>query len=433
MSHNEKNKMTNDASKTWREQSYSQAYDTTYMYSARMSEADHKKKKSSFGKFVRAACLVVICALISALASYGVFEYRLSRGDFNLPTPTEGSGIIIAGGNNDSNIENLIVPPSVPSDGIAAEDIYQMALSQVVGIRTNVPSLGLFRDAETTTPLSGSGFIISRDGYILTNFHVVEIGHINNLPIIVSLHNGDEFEAEVIGFDALNDVALIKINATGLSPAILGNSDNIRVGQRIYAIGNPFGELVYTMTDGIVSALDRIVTVERNIINTFQISAAVNSGNSGGPVYNTDGEVIGIVTAKMMRSTVEGIGFAIPINDAVVIANDLIEHGYIRGRAFFGITPQTVGPGHADFYETPPGVLILGVIEDSAAERAGMQEGDVITKIDGIDVSNVESLRFALRRFNSGDTTTVEVWREGEAMELTITFDEDLQAGQPNR
>jgi len=448
---------------SWSEPSYSQEYDTAYMYSPgiiktaqnnghrnvyfnnnnghrngsngyRNGHSGTQKPKGRFGRFMRAACLVLVCALASAAASYGVFEYRLLNGDFEQPGSSASINVVEIGGNRDPDIGNLIPPTIIsPSEGMPSEEIYKMALSQVVGIRTDVPSAGFFGQADTTTPLSGSGFIISSDGYILTNYHVVEIGHLNNLPIIVSLHEGEEFEATVIGFDSLNDVALIKIETKDLSPALIGNSDNIRVGQRIYAIGNPFGELTYTMTDGIVSALDRIVTVDRNIINTFQLSAAVNSGNSGGPVYNAHGEVIGIVTAKMMRSTVEGIGFAIPINDAIKIATELIEHGYISGRAFFGITPQTIGPGHADFYDLVAGVLVVNVFEGAAAEKAGILPGDIIIKIDDSEITTTETLRFALRRFSAGDTTTVDVWREGQTIELTITFDEDLQAGQPNR
>jgi serine protease Do len=187
------------------------------------------------------------------------------------------------------------------------------------------------------------------------------------------------------------------------------------------------------MTDGIVSALDRIVTVDRSIINTFQLSAAVNSGNSGGPVYNRYGEVIGIVTAKMTRGSVEGIGFAIPINDAIEIAKDLIEYGYISGRALLGIQTRTITPGHAQYYDRVAGALVISVNDGSAAERAGMHVGDIIIKVGENEVETLETLRFALRMYEAGDTATITVWRDSEVHELEITFDEDLHAGQPNR
>lgn len=457
---------------SWREPSYSQEYDTKQMYSPGIIRSDqmsnHRSSyKSSHGNgyrngyghinnernsqrsgymrtgkaswginslsFLRTACLVLLCVLLSVSAAYGVLEYRINRGDFNYRGPYGGINIIEFGGGRDSDRSSSANQMVMRPEGLAPEDIYEMAVYQVVGIRTDVPSSGLFRDRDSTTPLSGSGFIIRSDGYILTNYHVVEVGHRNNLPIIVSLFNGDTYEAEVVGFDSLNDIALIKIDATNLNSAIIGNSNNIRVGQRIYVVGNPFGELVYTMTDGIVSALDRIVTLDRNIINTFQLSAAVNSGNSGGPVYNINGEVIGIVTAKMVRGSVEGIGFAIPINDAIAIAIDLIEYGYISGRAFLGITTRTVNPGHADYFDVVSGALIVTVTEGAAAYNAGVLVGDIITQVDETEIESLEALRFALRRFNAGDTTNIVVWRGGESYELTITFDEDMHAGQPNR
>jgi serine protease Do len=278
---------------------------------------------------------------------------------------------------------------------------------------------------------SGSGFIISTSGYILTNYHVIEEAYQRGLPLKVSVHDGTEYDATIIGFEASNDVAVVKIEATGLNAVTFANSDNIRVGQEVYAVGNPLGELPYTMTDGIVSALNRIVTVDNKVINTFQLTAAVNSGNSGGPVYNTNGEVIGIVSAKIMGGSVEGIGFAIPINDAEVIAAELIEHGYLTGRALIGITVQTVTSGHAEYYGWVEGVYIKTVNEGSAGDKAGLKVGDIITKLGGVDAKSTEALDQAKRKFRAGDTTTITVWRNGDTLELTITFDEDFSAGQP--
>jgi serine protease Do len=185
------------------------------------------------------------------------------------------------------------------------------------------------------------------------------------------------------------------------------------------------------MTDGIVSALDRVVSVEGKSIGTFQFSAAVNRGNSGGPIYNTSGEVLGIVTAKVVRGNVEGIGFAIPINDAIDIASELIEHGYISGRPLIGITGQTVSSGHAAYYDWVVGTYVRSVAPDSAAENAGIAVGDIITAIDDDEVDSMEALRFALRKHRAGDTTSITVWRDGHIIKLTITFDEDMYAGQP--
>ena len=377
--------------------------------------------------FLRAMALVLACTFFSGAAAYLVLDHRINRGDFSPPPQVVlGNGVIDR--QPDSGSTTTI---AAREDGMTAQSIYDMARNQVVVINTDAP--GIFGLPDTTgeaSPISGSGFIISSDGYILTNFHVIEIAHRSNLPIRVVLNDGMTYDAKVIGFDQHNDVAVIKIEATGLTPVFIGNSDNTRVGETIYAVGNPFGDLVYTMTDGIVSALDRVVSVEGKSIRTFQFSAAVNSGNSGGPIYNIYGEVIGIVTAKVVRGNVEGIGFAIPINDAIEIASELIEHGYLSGRPLIGITGQDVSPANAEYFNWVVGIYIRSVAQGSAADTAGMEVGDIITALDGNSVNSMETLRLALRDHRAGDTTAITIWRDGETLDLTITFDEDMYAGQ---
>ena len=429
----------------WREPSYSAPSDATSgMYTPgicannpyarkRSPEAEQEReprvRSGRAGRFVRAVCLILVCVLLSGAAAYGVIEYRFSRGDFDFDPVNQ----VVIGGSNANNPQGGVSTSiSNTGAGISAQDIYDMALTQVVGIKTEFPGMGAFGGTSGSS-IIGSGFIISTDGYILTNYHVIESAQVNTLLIEVVMSDGIEYEASIIGYDISNDVALLKIDATGLNPAIIANSDNIRVGQTVYAVGNPFGDLVYTMTDGIVSALDRIVTVERKTISTFQFSAAVNSGNSGGPIYDSNGEVIGIVTAKLMRGSVEGIGFAIPINDAIEVASGLIEHGYIAGRPFLGISAETVNSGHAEYFDWVVGVYVKGVNSDSAAEKAGLVIGDIITALDNTDIDSVESLRFALRRYRAGDTAMLTIWRAKESLELTITFDEDFSAGRPQR
>jgi len=376
--------------------------------------------------FLRAMALVLACTFFSGSAAYLVLDHRVSRGDFSPPAQVVlGNSAIIERQPDDA------ATIAIRDDSMTAQSIYDMARNQVVAINTDAPSFfGLPDISGDSAPISGSGFIISSDGYILTNFHVIEIAHKHDLPIRVVLNDGVTHEAVVIGFEQHNDVAVIKIKAEGLSPVFIGNSDNTRVGQTIYAIGNPFGDLVYTMTDGIVSALDRVVSVEGKSIRTFQFSAAVNSGNSGGPIYNIYGEVIGIVTAKIVRGNVEGIGFAIPINDAIEIATELIEHGYISGRPLMGITGQDVSPANAEYFNWVVGVYIRAVTQGSAADKAGIEIGDIITALDGDEVNSMETLRLALRDHRAGDTTTITIWRDGEIHDLTITFDEDMYAGQ---
>ena len=206
----------------------------------------------------------------------------------------------------------------------------------MVGISTTVTGYNMFGQL-TSNAVTGTGFILSEDGYILTNNHVVEDAVSTGSTVTVKLHDGSEYPAAIVGTEGnTNDIAVLKIDAEGLSPVTLGDSDKMQVGENIYVVGNPLGELTYTMTAGIISALDREIAADRNTtLNMFQLDAAVNSGNSGGPVFNDRGQVIGVVTAKYNSSGVEGLGFAIPINDAVSIAEDLINQAYL------GITVTT--------------------------------------------------------------------------------------------
>ena len=432
----------------WREPSYSQAQEPAQdMYTPGIYPSpQHTRKRvddvkpervkpergSRIGKLVRAACLIVICAMLSGAASYAVLEYRVQRGDFEVNVNNQ---VVIGGGNTGTQpVSGLTAPISTSGSELSAELIYDMALSQVVGIESESPSTGAIPGIQSnTTPVSGSGFIISNDGYILTNYHVIEIADVNSLEIRVYLSDETVHIAQVIGYDSSSDVALIKIDATDLTPVVIGDSDAIRVGQRVYAVGNPFGDLFHTMTEGIISALDRSVTVDNKRINAFQFDAAVNPGNSGGPIYDHNGDVIGIVSMKIMGNSVEGIGFAIPINDAILIAKELIEHGYITGRPLIGITVNSVTRGNADYYDLVGGARVRSLNEGSAGERAGLKVGDIIVALGDVKVDSSEALSFAMRKYKAGDTTTITVWREGEEITLKITFDENLAAGQPLR
>ena len=386
------------------------------------------------GGFLKAVCLVVVCVILSAAASLGVIEYKLQNTDL---TPV--NQVVI--GSNQENSPSDKTPPangdsdkttSVSSTGtqMPASDIYKMACNQVVGVKTEVKGSGYFQQDSV---ISGSGFIISTDGYILTNYHVVEAGSTNGYEIKVYLHDGTAYPATVVGYEKDNDVAVLKIDATSLNAVSIGNSEQMLVGEIAYAVGNPLGELDYTMTDGIVSALDRTVSVDSQTrINMFQISAAVNSGNSGGPVYNTRGEVIGIVSAKYTNYGVEGLGFAIPINDAIDIATQLISTGYIAGKPYFGISVQTMTQSSAEYFNVVEGAYVVNVEEGSCAEAAGMRKGDIITQLGDTEVTSRETLNFAKKSYSAGDTTTVIVNRQGEVLTLTIVFDEEPVASANN-
>ncbi|MGI6026056.1 MAG: S1C family serine protease [Candidatus Scatomorpha sp.] len=315
------------------------------------------------------------------------------------------------------------------SDGaMSARDIYyDLACKQVVGIQTDITTTNIF-GMTVSGSVSGSGFVISEDGYILTNYHVVEDAYTGGYEVKVMFYDGSTYTAEIKGFDRNNDIAVLKIDATGLDAAELGSSDSLFVGDTVYAVGNPLGELSYSMTSGMVSATDRLITTEEGTMTMFQIDAAVNEGNSGGPVYNTSGQVVGVVTAKSNEDGTEGLGFAIPIDDAVRIANSVISGERSldaeTGNAALGITGRDVDSMAAQYYGFPAGVYVVDVISGGAAEKAGIKAYDIITELDGYAVSSMDELKQELLFHSAGETADIVVWRSGEYLTLSITFDE---------
>ena len=229
---------------------------------------------------------------------------------------------------------------------------------------------------------------------------------------------------------------MLKIEATGLHAVTLGDSDALVVGEPVYTIGNPLGELTWSLTDGLISAKDRTVTTsEGETMNMLQTNTAINSGNSGGPLFNAYGEVIGITSAKLSNNsssseaTIEGLGFAIPINDVKDIITDLIEHGYVTGRPNLGILTTDVSSA-ATRYGVPAGSFVEAVLDGSCADNGGLQQGDIITAIDGTEAADTNTLKALLREHTAGDTVTLSVYRSGETIELQITLDEDNEARQ---
>ena len=312
---------------------------------------------------------------------------------------------------------------------MTAEQLYASNLASCVGITVSTTKTNIF-GYTSTSAASGSGFVLSEDGYIVTNYHVIEDAvNDNTVEITVSFQNGQSFTAQLIGGEQSNDVAVLKINATGLQPVVLGDSDRLAVGQSVMVIGNPLGELTYTLTDGIVSALDRLITTSMGTMNMFQTNCVINSGNSGGPVFNSYGEVVGIATAKYGGSsttgtTVEGLGFAVPINDIKSIIQDLIQYGYVTGKPYMGIQMQSV-PQDAQRYGVSAGAYVTAVASGSAAERAGLKEGDIIIAVDDTVVDSSSALSAAVSAYRAGDEAKLIVIRSNEKLELTIIFDEE--------
>ena len=400
-------------------------------------ESGKKKKEKKPHRFLRAACLVIVCALAAGAASWAVMSYMIRNnvGGINNRQVVMGSSL-------SSAVQDLPDGGSAeqarPGASLTGNQIYDLACQQVVGVNTSFTTNNIF-GMSTPSAVSGSGFILSEDGYILTNYHVISYAVVYDGTLTVLLNDGTKYPATVVGFLESNDIAVIKIDASGLKPVALGDSDSMLVGEAVYAVGNPLGELEYSMTDGIVSAQDRMITTRDDItgsqtsINMFQITAAVNAGNSGGPVYNSRGEVIGVVTAKYADEGIEGLGFAIPINDAVSIARQLIENGYVAG-AGLGITGMDVtqvwNELAIEHYDIPYGVYVDTVNAGSAAEAAGIRTRDIITGLDGKTVTSMNELKLALHRYSPGETRTITVYRmgdglsDGETLDLTITFEE---------
>ena len=316
--------------------------------------------------------------------------------------------------------------PVASQGGLTPSQVYAMNVGSVVAI-SNQTTTNIWGQVSETAS-SGTGFIISQDGYILSNYHVVEGA--GKLTVITYM--GEEYPARLMGFDKMNDVAVLKVEATGLDAVTIGSSDALIVGDQVVAIGNPLGELTSSLTVGYISAKDRTINTDGNLINMMQTDAAINPGNSGGPLFNMKGEVIGITTAKYSGSTgsgasIEGIGFAIPIADAMAMTEDLIAHGYLTNQAYLGVTVRDLDGNTASMYSLPVGSYVDTVVEGSCAEKAGIQPKDIIIGVGEYTVEGNSTLQQALRRFRAGDTTTITVFRAGARVELTITFDERPQ------
>ena len=366
---------------------------------------------------VTAICLAAV--LLCSAACFGTVSYVHKQTAAAAAEPAPSAALP---GKDSGGLTLSTLAGAALNGELSANQIYELACKQVVGISTTVTGYNLFGQM-TSNAVSGTGFIISEDGYILTNNHVVD----GAKEVTVKLYDGSEYAAEVVGTEGRDsDVAVLKIEAKGLTPVTMGSSDDMKVGDKIYVVGNPLGELTYTMTSGIVSALDREIATDRNTnINMFQLDAAVNAGNSGGPVYDSHGRVLGIVTAKYQSTGIEGLGFAIPINDAAAIARELIDHGYVTGKAYLGIVVTTMSESDAQRYNYKAGVYVSEVTAGSCAEKAGLRQGDVILALDGREVATTAELASVKKDYKAGDSCVLTVWRSGETLTLTVTFDEE--------
>ena len=306
-------------------------------------------------------------------------------------------------------------------------EVYASVVNSAVSINCSATSTNIFGQ-QTQTASSGSGFIITEDGYVVTNYHVVS----GASSVEVTLYNGDTYDATVIGGDSDYDVAVLKINASGLQPVTLGESADVNVGDTVLAIGNPLGELTFSMSQGIVSSCDRAINVDGTPFNMIQVDCSINPGNSGGPLVNLYGEVVGIVSAKYSTyssTTVEGLGFAIPISDVRSIITDIMENGAVTDKAYMAITAGTMNEQMAAQFniDVTEGVFVYSVVEGGAGDKAGLRLGDVITKMGDKTLTSRQDLSAAMKGYRAGDTVTLTVYRSGQYIEVELTFDTQPQ------
>lgn len=377
------------------------------------AEPPKQKKRKGAARFV---ALGLCCALIGGLAGGGgVLAYNHFAGGST--TIYQGSAPTTAV--NLASVDGHTV--------LTPEEIYAANLGAAVGVNGDVTTNAWGYTVRNA--VSGSGFVISSNAtssYIVTNYHVIN----NVQDIKVFFANGDSYDATLVGGEEDNDIAVLRIEVGNLQTVTLGDSDALNVGENVYAIGNPLGELTFTFTGGYVSAKDRSVTMsDGTVMNMLQTDTAINSGNSGGPLFNEYGQVIGIVSAKLSSSSsseasVEGLGFAIPINDVRDMITSIIENGYVTGKPSMGILLDDV-PQAAQQYGVPAGAEVLAILDGSGADNGGLQVGDIITAVNGTEVSGSSDLQSAVSEFSAGDTVTLSIYRNGETTTVDVTLDEE--------
>ena len=376
--------------------------------------AQPKKHHRGIGRVV---ALILSCAVISAACGFGG-AILAQNGSSTGKTTVQQSNRTATTVNVKKVDGQTLMSPA---------EVYASTVNSVVSINCSAVSTNIFGQ-QTESASSGSGFIYTADGYIVTNQHVVA----NASSINVTLYNGDTYPATLVGSDSDYDVAVLKIDAKDLPAVTLGNSTDVNVGDTVMAIGNPLGELTFSMSSGIVSCVNRAINVEGTPFNMIQVDASINPGNSGGPLMNLYGEVVGIVSAKYSSyadTTVEGLGFAIPINDVQSIISDIMENGSVTDKAYMAITAGTMTQQMAAQYKinATEGVFVYSVEDGGAGDKAGLKLGDVITKLNDTQITSMEDLSAAKKGFKAGDTVTLTVLRDGQEITTQLTFDAQPQ------
>ena len=381
-----------------------------------------KKKKKFNGKRVARSAVALVLAAAMGFAGGFVGAKFGGSGKVVIQQVAPSSTADSASGSDSS-----ITAASSSGSSLTTEQVADLVSPSVVVITTEqvVYSQWSWYGQNQVESGAGSGVIISSDGYILTCAHVVD----GASTITVTIGDKD-YTATLVGEDTTSDIAVIKIDADGLTPATVGNSDSLKVGQSVMAVGNPLGELGGTVTGGMISALNRSVTIQGsssvNTMSLIQMDASVSPGNSGGGLFNMNGELVGIVNAKSSSSDAEGLGFAIPINDAIKVAQELLENGYVTGRPYLGITylavtdAQTASQLGVNAY----GVYVVEVVKGGPAEKAGLQARDRIVSVDGTEIASKDDLGTLMQKHAAGDTLSITIARDGQMQTVNVTLGE---------
>ena len=380
-----------------------------------------KKKKFNGKRVVRSAVALVLAAAMGFAGGFVGAKFGGS-GKVVIQQVAPSSTADSASGSDSS-----ITAASSSGSSLTTEQVADLVSPSVVVITTEqvVYSQWSWYGQNQVESGAGSGVIISSDGYILTCAHVVDGA--SNITVTI---NDKDYTATLVGEDTTSDIAVIKIDANGLTPATVGDSDSLKVGQNVMAVGNPLGELGGTVTGGMISALNRSVTIQGsssvNTMSLIQMDASVSPGNSGGGLFNMNGELVGIVNAKSSSSDAEGLGFAIPINDAIKVAQELLENGYVTGRPYLGITylavtdAQTASQLGVNAY----GVYVVEVVKGGPAEKAGLQAGDRIVSVDGTEIASKDDLGTLMQKHAAGDTLSITIARDGQMQTVNVTLGE---------
>ncbi|MBR2549852.1 MAG: trypsin-like peptidase domain-containing protein [Clostridiales bacterium] len=399
--------------------------------------------KKTRGTAAKIVALALCCSLVGGAAGAGgVFALdRLGGNNDTKEESTRTDSTIRIGNRDNASIQLTSVDTS---NQLTASEIYANNVNSTVGITTSITANYYGYQMEASA--AGSGFILTDDGYIVTNYHVVEGAN----AIQITTYDNESYDAELIGYDESNDIAVLKVDAKNLTPVILGDSDQLNVGDSVVAIGNPLGQLAFSLTSGSVSALNRRISISNVAMNLIQTDCAINSGNSGGALFNSYGEVIGITNAKYSSSgasntaAIENIGFAIPINNVRNIITSIIENGYIE-KTYIGVSVRNAqsysqnenmwGSGNGFPVDSDPdikGVVVCEVDEGGPADKAGILEGDVITAVNGTEISNYSELGSILSQGKEGDKYTLTINRDGDTVEIKVKLGVRQQDALPD-